>query len=227
MRPPGVARARARGPGWLQLFRARGVKRLTGETTIVRTQTEARVDPTEFTTFMRAHQDRVFSTAARLAANDAQAEDIAQETFVKAYERFEDLRGNPAAGGWLKTVATNLAINHWNRYRRRWRFFGDWGADREEPGQAPPDPPAAETPIRDALDEERRASIAEALRRLPAHQRIPLVLFHYDDLSYDEIAARLNCSLAKVKTDIRRARTALLPLLRQLGVDRESLENAG
>ncbi len=174
---------------------------------------------------MRAHQDRVFSAAVRLTANDAQAEDIAQETFVKAYERFAELRGNPAAGGWLKTVATNLAITHWNRYRRRWRFFGDWGSDSEEPGQAPPDPPVAETPIRDVLADERCAAVEAALRRLPPHHRIPLVLFHYEDLSYDEIAARLNCSLAKVKTDIRRARTALLPLLQQLGVDRESLED--
>jgi len=214
-------------PAALQLFGAGGVKRLTGDATIVPTQTEARVDPTEFTAFMRAHQDRVFSAAVRLTANDAQAEDIAQETFVKAYERFHELRGNAAAGGWLKTVATNLAINHWNRYRRRWRFFGDWGIDSEDPGQAPPDPPAVETPIGDALADERRASVEAALQGLPAHQRIPLVLFHYDDLSYDEIAARLGCSLAKVKTDIRRARLAMLPLLRQLGVDRESLEDAG
>ncbi len=214
-------------PVALQLFGAGGVMRLTGDTTIVRTQTEAKVDPTEFTAFMRAHQDKVFSAAVRLTANDAQAEDIAQETFVKAYERFQELRGNAAAGGWLKTVATNLAINHWNRYRRRWRFFGDWGTDREDPGQAPPDPPAVETPIGDVLADECRASVEEALRRLPAHQRIPLVLFHFDDLSYDEIAARLSCSLAKVKTDIRRARLAMLPLLRQLGVDRDSLEDAG
>lgn len=216
---------RAGWPRALQLFRACGVECLTEDITTVRTSIQATADPAEFTTFMRAHQDRVFSTAARLTGSDAQAEDIAQETFVKAYERFEELRGNPAAGGWLKTVATNLAINHWNRYRRRWRFFGDFGSDREEPGAAPPDPPAAETPIDDVLADERCAAVEEALRRLPAHQRIPLVLFHYEDLSYDEIAVRLSCSLAKVKTDIRRARSALMPVLRQLGVDRESLED--
>ena len=66
---------------------------------------------------MRAYQDMVFSTAARLTGNDAHAEDIAQEVFVRAYENFDHLRSSPTAGRWLKTVATNLALNHLSRYR--------------------------------------------------------------------------------------------------------------
>ena len=74
---------------------------------------------------MRAYQDMVFSTAARLAGNDAQAEDIAQEVFVKAYEHFDHLRSSATAGGWLKTVATNLSLNYLTRYRKRWRLFSE------------------------------------------------------------------------------------------------------
>ncbi len=74
---------------------------------------------------MRAYQDMVYSTAARLLGNDAQAEDIAQEVFVRAYTHFDALRSSPTGGGWLRTVATNLAINHLQRYRRRWRLFSD------------------------------------------------------------------------------------------------------
>jgi RNA polymerase sigma-70 factor (ECF subfamily) len=76
-----------------------------------------------FTTFMRQHQDKVFSTALRLTRNRAQAEDIAQEVFIKAYDHFANLEHNPAASGWLRTVATNLSLNHLTRYRNRWRFF--------------------------------------------------------------------------------------------------------
>jgi RNA polymerase sigma factor (sigma-70 family) len=79
----------------------------------------------EFATFMHAYQDMVFSTAARLTGNDAQAEDIAQEVFLKAYENFPHLKTSPTAGGWLKTVATRLTLNHLSRYRRRWRFFSE------------------------------------------------------------------------------------------------------
>jgi RNA polymerase sigma-70 factor, ECF subfamily len=159
---------------------------------------------------MRSYQDMVFSTAARLASNDAQAEDISQEVFIKAYENFEHLRVSPAAGGWLKTVATNLALNHLTRYRKRWRLFSEEPAVPEVPL---PDTAAAELDV-----EQQRAVIDDALRRLPPHQRLPLVLYHFEDFSYQEIAARLGISLAKVKTDIQRARAALLPVLQIRGV---------
>jgi RNA polymerase sigma-70 factor (ECF subfamily) len=176
----------------------------------------------EFTTFMRAYQDMVFSTAARLAGDDAQAEDISQEVFLKAYENFDHLRASPAAGGWLKTVATNLALNHLTRYRKRWRLFSEMRPAGEDHGSMP-DAPEPESPLPDTLleglgAEQRRAAIDGALRRLPTHQRLPLVLYHFEDMSYEEIARRLRVSLAKVKTDIRRARAALLPMLQSQGV---------
>ena len=81
---------------------------------------------------MRAYQDMVFSTAFRLAGNDAQAEDISQEVFLRAYEHFADLRTSETAGGWLKTVTTNLSINYLNRYRKRWRLFSEMRPDSED-----------------------------------------------------------------------------------------------
>jgi RNA polymerase sigma-70 factor, ECF subfamily len=170
----------------------------------------------EFTTFMRAYQDMVFSTAARLTGNDTHAEDIAQEVFVRAYENFDHLRSSPTAGGWLKTVATNLALNHLSRYRKRWRFFSELAAE-DDPG-AEFDLPIPDTLLERLGSEQRRAVIDGALHRLPEHQRVPLVLYHFEDFSYQEIAARLHASLSKVKTDIRRARAALLPMLTSAGI---------
>jgi RNA polymerase sigma-70 factor (ECF subfamily) len=63
------------------------------------------------------------------------------------------------------------------------------------------------------------------LRELPADQRTALVLYHFEDFSYQEIAARLGASLPKVKTDIRRARLGLRPLLEARGIGRVSLEH--
>ena len=163
---------------------------------------------------MHAYQDMVFSTAARLIGNDAQAEDIAQEVFIKAYERFEELRVSPTAGGWLKTVATNLTINHLSRYRARWRFFSELPHDEEHD-----DPPELSFPVPDTaamqIDAEKsRAMIENALQRLPEHQRVPLVLYHFEDMGYHQIAERLRISLGKVKTDIRRGRLAHADSLR-------------
>jgi RNA polymerase sigma-70 factor (ECF subfamily) len=175
----------------------------------------------EFVTFMRAYQDMVFSTAARLTGSDPHAEDIAQEVFLRAYEHFQELRSSPTAGGWLKTVTTNLALNHLTRYRKRWRLFSELTDD------TPEDFPAAaiEWEVPDTLLAEldaaqRRDLIDAALRRLPQHQRLALVLHHFEGLSYQEVAHRLEVSLAKVKTDIRRARAAMLPMLAAGGLDR-------
>jgi len=168
---------------------------------------------------MRKYQDMVFTTAARLVRNDAQAEDIAQEVFIKAHERFDMLASNPAAGGWLKTVATNLSINHLQRYRNRWRFFSELGGRADAEGDEAPEVEfaAPDTFFEGVDSRERRAWVEDALSRLPDHQRVPLVLYHFDDLPYDEIAKRLGVSLAKVKTDILRARAALAKILSRGG----------
>ncbi len=174
----------------------------------------------EFTTFMRAYQDMVFSTAARLAGNDAQAQDIAQEVFIRAFEHFDELRSSPTAGGWLKTVTKNLTLNHLTRYRKRWRFFSDMQTSAEEDTAPEWDVEVPDTLLADLDLEQRREVIDEALRRLPEQQRVPLVLYHFENRSYEEIAATLRVSLAKVKTDIRRARAAMLPMLKRRGMTR-------
>jgi RNA polymerase sigma-70 factor (ECF subfamily) len=166
------------------------------------------IEATNFEGFMRAYQNMVFSTAVRLLGNDAEAEDIAQEVFLKAYERFKDLSQSPTVGGWLKTVTTNLCLNHLTRYRARWRFFSEF-LSRDEDDDAQLELPAPDT-IGDKLDEaDYRRLLEQALQKLPTAQRVPLVLFHFENLTYEEIATKLRISLSKVKTDIFRGREAL------------------
>lgn len=164
----------------------------------------------------------VFSTAARIVGNDRQAEDIAQEVFLKAYENFDQLRTNPSAGGWLRTVSRNATFNYLARYRKRWRFFTELhNADTAE------DEPEIEFPLPDDLVADvdagiRHELIEAALKRLPEHQRVPLVLYHFEEMRYEEIASKLQISLAKVKTDIFRARAALAKILLRAGITPES-----
>lgn len=165
-----------------------------------------------FESFMVAYQDMVFSTAVRLLANEAEAEDIAQEVFLKAYERFGDLSQSPTAGGWLKTVTRNMCLNHLSRYRARWRFFSELVTDDES--EHPLDVPVESQTAAEMDEADRRAMLERVLQKLPAPQRVVLVLYHFEDLSYEEIAAQLRISLAKVKTDIHRARETLRRHLR-------------
>jgi RNA polymerase sigma-70 factor, ECF subfamily len=178
----------------------------------------------EFTRFMRKYQDMVYSTAARLSGNDAQAEDIAQEVFLRAHRRFEELKDNPRAAGWLKTVATNLTFTHLSRYRKRWVFFSQLQS-QDEDGDAPEHEfPATESVSDEVQDDERHEFVEAALRALPEHQRVPLVLFHFEEMPYEEIATKLRVSLPKVKTDIHRARLALAGILARRGITAAQLE---
>src|SRR2546425_3701366 len=102
------------------------------------------IDSQQFEAFMRAYQNMVFTTAVRLLGSEAEAEDVSQEVFLKAYERYAELKGSPTLGGWLKTVTRNLCLNHLSRYRARWRFFSEMAPDRGDedastPGVAAPD----------------------------------------------------------------------------------------
>ena len=167
---------------------------------------------------MRAYQDMVFSTAVRLTANPAQAEDISQEVFLKAYESFDQLRSSPKVGGWLKTVATNLTLNHLTRHRKRWRLFSEIFSDDTRDEEIESAAEVFDSVVAELESDERRARVEQALERLPDHQRIPLVLYHYEEMPYQDIADRLGISLAKVKTDILRGRVAMAGLLAPGGV---------
>ena len=165
----------------------------------------------------------VFATAVRLLGNAADAEDAAQTVFLRAFQHADTVVDNPAAAGWLQTATRNVCLNHLARYRSRWRFFSEL-ADEERAGYA--EGLAADVlPIVEQLErDDRAAALEQAVRGLPDHQRVPLVLFHFEEMPYEQIASRLNVSLAKVKTDIHRARAALATVLARHGITAEQLE---
>jgi RNA polymerase sigma-70 factor (ECF subfamily) len=168
-------------------------------------------DADPFETFVRRYQDMVFATAVRLLGNPTEAEDIAQTVFMRAFQRFGELGSSPTAAGWLKTVTRNSCLNHLSRYRRRWRLFSELATtDDSDEGLAPSELLVIAPSVPDDVERsERQARLERALRELPDHQRVPLVLFHFEELSYQDIAHTLGVSLGKVKTDIHRGREAL------------------
>ena len=178
--------------------------------------TDARAfDAAGFEAFLLEFQDMVYATAVRLLGNPTEAEDVAQTVFLKALERFDQIGTSPAAAGWLKTVTTNVCLNHLSRYRNRWRFFSELGRD---------DANSVDSRTQDSgprtLDPDSVLDLA--LRRLPPHQRVPIVLFHFDDLTYQQIAERLGVSVGKVKTDIHRGRETLRAALEALATERRA-----
>src|SRR4249919_1713977 len=106
-------------------------------------------DVERFEAFVRTYQDMVFATAVRLLGNPAEAEDVAQTVFLRAFERFDTIGESPAAAGWLKAVTRHACLNHLARYRNRWRLFSEMPRtddESETPYEATlrsPDSPAA------------------------------------------------------------------------------------
>jgi len=171
-------------------------------------------DSVEFENFVRRHQDMVFGMAVRMLGDPSEAEDVSQTVFLKAYERFDALRCSPAVTGWLRTVTTNLCLNHLTRFRARWKLFsqlrsGGEGRDRPYEDMLVANDDQSE----DLARAEQNARLERGIRLLPPHQRVPIVLYHFEERSYREIADALGVSLGKVKTDIHRGREALRNLI--------------
>jgi RNA polymerase sigma-70 factor (ECF subfamily) len=172
-------------------------------------------DTDPFEAFVRRYQDMVFATAVRLLRSPVEAEDVAQTVFLRAFQRFDQIGASPAAAGWLKAVTRNACLNHLSRYRSRWRFFSELGREGDSSARATDELGfvAAGSPASEVEREDQRDQVTRALHQLPDQQRVPLVLFHFEDMSYQDIAATLGVSLGKVKTDIHRGRETLKGLL--------------
>lgn len=164
----------------------------------------------EFESFVRSYQDMVYSTALRILADPPSAQDIAQDTFLQAFRWYNRIGSDPGAGGWLRTTARNLALNELMRHRKRYVRISDDSA-------AEPDN-ARGTPRSDGFEwlYEQSDLLRRAFLTLPDHLRVPLTLYHYEDLDYEEIRVKLGVSMAKVKTDIMRGRARLRAAIEQL-----------
>ena len=157
---------------------------------------------------MERHGERLFHYFIRLLQNETEAADLAQETFVRVYQNRMRFVSGRKFSTWLYAIGTNLA-----RDRLRWRSRHP-GVSLEaeadgESGFKQVLPSCQPTP-REALEaEERAAAVRRALAELPEDLRVPLVLAEYEEQSYAEIAAVLDCSAKAVEMRLYRARQQL------------------
>jgi S-DNA-T family DNA segregation ATPase FtsK/SpoIIIE len=125
-------------------------------------------DVERFEAFVRTYQDLVFATAVRLLGNPAEAEDVVQSVFLKAFEQFDTIGSSPAAAGWVRTVARNACLNHLSRYRSRWRFFSELGpADENADSPYEASLAGTDSPAHELEQKDERERLEQALRRLP------------------------------------------------------------
>jgi len=146
--------------------------------------------------FVEAHMRRVFRLIYRVVGNVPDAQDLTQEAFVKALKRREQLKDPAKAAQWLGRIATNTALD-FVRQRKRVIF--------EEIEKAP-ESHSSETPEQSVLRNEKRRYIEDGLRLLSERERAALILRDIEGLPAVEVAQRLECSPATVRSHIANAR---------------------
>ncbi len=171
-------------------------------------------DRERFDALMRAEGSKIYSLAVRLTGNPADGQDLAAETFVRAFHSFSSFRGEAAFGTWVHRICLNLWKNRLRAQKRRhfWSHFSLGNGDDEG---VPLDPPSREpSPDAPLMDGERREAVAAALDRLSPEEKAIVVMRDLDDASYDEISRALDVPLGTVKSRLARARGRLQELLK-------------
>jgi RNA polymerase sigma-70 factor (ECF subfamily) len=143
------------------------------------------------------YQTSVFNVCCRILHERGEAEDLAQETFIRAFDRIHTFDLEREFGPWIRRIAANLCLNHLESRKVTSELDDERDADQTQRPEA-------------ALEvKERSEQVRTALASLPPNYRVVVELRHYQQMSYDEIAAELKIPLSDVKSHLFRARKIL------------------
>ena len=162
-------------------------------------------DQAQYRWLVQRHQRAVFNAAYRLLGNQEEAADITQDAFIRAYQALDSFQRDKPMTPWLCRIAINLSLNRLKH--RRPTVSLDDDLNTFEIADASTEPQAQ------LLRVEQQRRVRWAVLALPPDQRAIIELRHFQGLSYDEIAAQMELSLASVKSRLFRARKKLRQIL--------------
>jgi RNA polymerase sigma-70 factor (ECF subfamily) len=166
-------------------------------------------DESAFETLVHRHQTSVLNLVYRFIGDRTQAKDLAQEVFIRVWQAAKTYRPEAKFTTWIYRITANLCFNELKSARRKKLFqFLRSDADNEIHGEKdfPDGSPSPEDLL---LAKERSHQITKALQGLPENQRMAVILKRYDDLSYEEIARVMGCSVPAVESLLVRAKRNL------------------
>jgi RNA polymerase sigma-70 factor (ECF subfamily) len=169
-------------------------------------------DPAAFETLVDMHAQYVYNLALRVVQNPQEAEDLAQEAFLRAWRGLPAFRGQSKFSTWLYRIVTNLCYNHLPRIKRE---LASLVPDVEAIGMSD-EYPLPETGV---LNAEIRTHLFSAIEELPESYRLLITLRHLQGMSYKEISEVASMPLGTVKTGIFRARQMLKVALENYEVE--------
>lgn len=174
-----------------------------------------RGDSAAFDMLVRKYQHRVVALIGRYVSDWSECQDVAQDTFIRAYRAIGNFRGDSQFYTWLHRIAVNTAKNHLVAHNRR-PPTDDIDATEAEQFDGGTRLRDTDTPEREAMREELERTVMKAVDALPEELRMAISLREVEGLSYDEIAAKMDCPIGTVRSRIFRAREAIDAELRPL-----------
>lgn len=170
---------------------------------------------------VQRHMQHVYATAYQVVGNKEEAEDVAQDVFVKVYNGIKKFDQRASFSSWLYRVSTNSALDALDKIKRQRKATLTTGGRRVQDTQEESDilnlqPSPVAGPEESVLQDELKGCIQRVLTTLEHEQARLILLRDFHDLSYDEIAKALDARLSAVKMRIHRARLAFQELFNQL-----------
>jgi len=165
-------------------------------------------DKSAFDLLVIKYQHKIVQLVNRYIKDPSEAQDVAQEAFIKAYRALGNFRGDSAFYTWLYRIAINTAKNYLVSRSRR---SSDYQVDVQdaEAVENAPQLQGMETPERLLLNQEIIDTIKTAIEKLPEEMRTAIMLREFEGMSYEEIAEAMDCPVGTVRSRLFRAREAI------------------
>jgi RNA polymerase sigma-70 factor (ECF subfamily) len=175
-------------------------------------------DKSAYDVLVIKYQHRIIQLVSRYITDPSEAQDVAQEAFIKAYQALAHFRGDSAFYTWLYRIAINTAKNYLLARHRR---HTDYQLDVQEAEQLDNTPQlqGMDTPECQMMNDDIINTIEQVIKNLPEEMRVAIMLREFDGMSYEAIAQTMDCPIGTIRSRIFRARESidkeLIPLLNE------------
>lgn len=166
-------------------------------------------DRSAFDTLVYRYESRAYQYALRLTKDSDQASDVVSDAFVRVYAALKNFRGQSAFGTWLYRIVTNCYLDRRKRDRESRNVSLDSTMETAEGDFERQVSDETDGPAEIAERNAREATVQSALDVMPDYQKAMLVMYHVENMSYEEIAESLDLPIGTVKSRLNRARLAL------------------
>ena len=174
-----------------------------------------------FEALVKRNRQRAYWMAYDILQNAQEAEDLSQEAFLRAYEKWDDFRGEASRDTWMLRILINLCLSH-RRRRGLWMRIADWLQGESQETQLLGGQSLMKDAEKSMIDRSTAERIREAMARLPEGQRVAFALRYLHEMSIQEIAEATHSATGTIKSHLFRALRAMRGHLEELGITRES-----